>query len=178
MYNTILTKLITVFLILAVSTGIMAQEYTITDYGAKNDGKTLASAAIQSAIDAAHKSGGGRVIVPKGVFLTGSIVLKTGIELHLKKEAVLLGSTDPYDYKGINRWKALVLADGQSHIAITGEGTIDGRGQELAIQVDSLFHIGKLDSTHYNIRRKRPSEVLRPQLIEMVNSNHIDISGG
>ncbi|MCM4164579.1 MULTISPECIES: glycoside hydrolase family 28 protein [unclassified Arenibacter] len=177
MYNTILTKSITGFLILAVSTGIMAQEYTITDYGAKNDGKTLASAAIQSAIDAAHKSGGGRVIVPKGVFLTGSIVLKTGIELHLKKEAVLLGSTDPYDYKGINRWKALVLADGQSHIAITGEGTIDGRGQELAIQVDSLFHIGKLDSTHYNIRRKRPSEVLRPQLIEMVNSNHIDISG-
>lgn len=177
MNNTILTKFTTGFLILAVSTGIMAQEYTITEYGAKNDGKTLASNAIQSAIDAAHKGGGGKVIVPEGIFLTGSIILKTGVELHLKKEAVLLGSTDPYDYKGINRWKSLVLADGQSHIAITGNGTIDGRGQELAIHIDSLFHIGKIDSTHYNIRRKRPGEVLRPQLIEMVNSNHIEISG-
>jgi len=177
MYNTLLTKLITSFLILVVSTSIYAQEYTITDFGARNDGKTLASSAIQSAIDAAHKKGGGKVVVPKGVFLTGSIILKTGVELHLKKEAILLGSTNPYDYKGINRWKSLVLADGQNHIAITGEGTIDGQGQELALKVDSLFHVGKLDSTHYNIRRKRPSEVMRPQLIEVVNSEHITISG-
>jgi len=177
MYNIVLTKLITSFLILFVSTGILAQEYTITDYGAKNDGKTLASTAIQSAIDAANKRGGGKVIVPKGVFLTGSIVLKTGVELHLKKEAILLGSTNPFDYKGINRWKALILADGQSHIAIKGEGTIDGRGQELALQVDSLFYVGKLDSIHYNFHRKRPKAEVRPQLIEMVNSNQVDISG-
>lgn len=177
MYKAVERKLITSFLVLVVSTGILAQEYTITDFGAKNDGKTLASFAIQSAIDAAHKKGGGKVVVPKGVFLTGSIILKTGVELHLKKEAVLLGSTDPYDYSGINRWKSLVLADSQNHIAITGEGTIDGQGQELALKVDSLFHVGKLDSTHYNIRRNRPSEVMRPQLIEVVNSENITISG-
>src|SRR5690606_37569723 len=167
----------TCILVLVISPGLFAQEYTITDFGARNDGKTLASTAIQSAIDTAHKKGGGKVIVPEGVFLTGSIILKSGVELHLKKDAVLLGSTDPYDYKSINRWKALVLANGQDHIAITGEGTIDGRGQELAIQVDSLFHAGKLDSTNYNLRRKRPSEVMRPQLIEMVSCKHITVSG-
>lgn len=178
MNNTTSMKLTISFLFLIVSTCILAQEeYTITDFGAKNDGKTLASTAIQSAIDTAYKKGGGKVIVPEGVFLTGSIVLKTGVELHLKKEAILLGSTDPYDYKSINRWKALVLADGQKHIAITGDGTIDGQGQELALKVDSLFHIGKLDSAYYNVRRKRPSEIMRPQLIEMVNSEHITISG-
>ncbi len=177
MYNSIFIKLITGFLILVVSSGLLAQEYTITDFGAKNDGKTLASSSIQSAIDTAYKRGGGKVIVPEGVFLTGSIILKTGVELHLKKDAILLGSTNPYDYTGINRWKALVLADGHSRIAITGDGTINGQGQELAIQVDSLFHVGKLDSTYYNFRRKRPSEVLRPQLIEMVNSSQIEISG-
>lgn len=177
MNSTILTKLTTSFLILVFSTGILAQEYKITDFGAKNDGKTLASTAIQSAIDTAHKKGGGKVIVPEGTFLTGSIILKTGVELHLKKEAILLGSTDPFDYKNISRWKALVLADGQSHIAITGEGIIDGRGQELALKVDSLFHVGKLDSTNYNVRRKRPSEVMRPQLIELVNCQQITVSG-
>ncbi|WP_339709179.1 glycosyl hydrolase family 28 protein [uncultured Kriegella sp.] len=173
----VLRKLITGFLTLFASTGILAQEYTITDFGAMNGGKMLASSAIQSAIDTAHKKGGGKVVVPEGVFLTGSIVLKTGVELHLKKDAILLGSTNPYDYKGINRWKSLVLADGQNHIAITGEGTIDGQGQDLALKVDSLFHIGKLDSTNYNLRRNRPSEVMRPQLIEVVNSENITISG-
>lgn len=170
-------KFMTCILVLVISPGLFAQEYTITDFGARNDGKTLASTAIQSAIDTAHKKGGGKVIVPEGVFLTGSIVLKTGVELHLKKDAVLLGSTDPYDYKSINRWKALVLANDQDHIAITGEGVIDGRGQELALQVDSLFHVGKLDSTNYNFRRKRPSEVMRPQLIEMVGCKQITVSG-
>lgn len=177
MSNSTLMKLISCFLILAVSTDILAQEYTITEFGAKNDGKTLASAAIQSAIDTAYKRGGGRVIVPEGVFLTGSIVLKSGVELHLKKDAVLLGSTDPNDYKRITRWKALVLADGQSKVAITGDGTIDGQGQKLSLKVDSLFYVGKLDSAYYNVRRKRPTEAMRPQLIEMVNSNQIEISG-
>src|SRR5690606_24807580 len=173
----LLMKLMAGILVLVISPDLLAQEYTITDFGARNDGKTLASTAIQSAIDTAHKKGGGKVIVPEGVFLTGSIILKSGVELHLKKDAVLLGSTDPYDYKSINRWKALVLANDQDHIAITGEGTIDGRGQELALQVDSLFHVGKLDSTNYNLRRKRPSEVMRPQLIEMVGCKQITVSG-
>jgi len=154
-----------------------SENYLITDFGAIPDGVTLNSEAIQLAIDKANSNGGGKVIVPVGKFLTASIVLKTGVELYLDKNAILLGSINPYDYKSINRWKSLVLADSQNNISITGEGTIDGQGKELALFVDSLFHIGELDSAHYNLRRRRPSEFMRPEIIEMVNCNHIIISG-
>jgi hypothetical protein len=155
---------------------VHAQEYTITSFGAKGDGKTLDTQAIQEAIDSASKNGGGKVIVSEGIFLSGSVILKTGVELHLHKNAVLLGSTNPYDYKSVNRWKSLILAHDQNHISITGQGIINGQGKKLALMVDSLFHIGKLDSTHYNLRRKRPGEYMRPQIIEMGNCKDILIS--
>lgn len=155
----------------------VAGEFNILSFGAVAEGKTLNTAHIQAAIDKANQEGGGIVIVPAGAFLTGSIVLKTGVELRLEKNAVILGSTNPYDYRGLNRWKALVLADGQENISITGNGTIDGQGRRLALNVDSLFYIGELDSVHYNLRRKRPNEFMRPQNIEMVDCKNVTISG-
>jgi polygalacturonase len=155
----------------------VAGEFNILSFGAVADGKTLNTAHIQAAIDKANQEGGGVVIVPAGAFLTGSVVLKTGVELRLEKNAVILGSTNPYDYRGLNRWKALVLADGQENISITGNGTIDGQGRRLALNVDSLFYIGELDSVHYNLRRKRPNEFMRPQNIEMVDCKNVTISG-
>lgn len=154
-----------------------AADYNVLSFGAVAGGKTMNTTFIQSAIDKANQSGGGTVIVPEGVFLTGSIVLKTGVELRLEKNAVILGSTNPFDYKSLNRWKALVLADGQENISITGSGTIDGQGRRLALNVDSLFYVGELDSMHYNLRRKRPNEHMRPQNIEMVDCKDVTISG-
>ena len=58
--------------------------FNILNYGAKGDGITLNTVAIQSAIDACYKNGGGRVTIPAGKFLTGTIVLKTNVELHLE----------------------------------------------------------------------------------------------
>jgi hypothetical protein len=155
---------------------VNAQEYNIISFGAKSDGKTLATEAIQTAIDIASKNGGGKVIVPEGHFLSGSIILKTGVELHLHENAIILGSTNPYDYKSTNRWKSLILANNQDNISITGKGIINGQGQKLALKVDSLFYAGKLDSVHYNLRRKRPGEYLRPQIIEMVECKDVLIS--
>ena len=74
---------------------LYSQDYNILDYGAKADGCTLNTVSIQSAIDAASKNGGGHVVIPAGIFLTGSIIMKNGVELHLLKDAVLLGSIDP-----------------------------------------------------------------------------------
>ncbi|HRX10197.1 MAG TPA: glycosyl hydrolase family 28 protein [Draconibacterium sp.] len=161
---------------ICIGLSAVAGEVNIVSFGAVADGKTINTKFIQSAIDKANQDGGGTVIVPEGVFLTGSIVLKTGVELRLEKNAVLLGSTNPFDYRGLNRWKALVLADGQENISITGKGTIDGQGRRLALNVDSLFYIGELDSVHYNLRRKRPNEHMRPQNIEMVNCSNVKIS--
>jgi hypothetical protein len=152
-----------------------SQDYNILDYGAKADGKTLNTINIQSAIDAAHSNNGGRVMIPEGIFLTGSIIMKSGVELHLLKNAVLLGSTDPKQYLKINRWIALVLADNQKNMAITGEGIIDGQGRRLALHVDSLFYVGQLDSAMYNFVEMRPSHLVRPQLIEFYNCQQIEV---
>jgi len=149
----------------------------ILSFGAKGDGITLNTTVIQSAIDSLADAGGGKLVFPAGRFLSGSIVLKSGVELSFQKNAILLGSTNPDHYKSLNRWKALILADGQTNIAISGKGTIDGQGRRLALNVDSLFYVGKLDSQYYNLRRKRPNEFMRPQNIEMVNCKNVRITG-
>ncbi len=154
---------------------LLSQDYNILDFGAKPDGVTLNTMFIQSAVDAAFKNGGGRVVIPAGHFLSGSIILKSGVELHLLKDAVLLGSTDVDNYVKLNRWKALVMADSQNNIAITGQGEIDGQGRALALNIDSLFYAGKIDSADYMFAEKRPKWYLRPQLIEFVNCTNIEL---
>ena len=154
---------------------LLSQDISIMEMGAKPGGLNLNTTQIQSAIDKVHQNGGGRVVIPKGVFLSGSIVMKSGVELHLDKGAVLLGSTIPDHYIKLNRWKALVMADSQDNISITGPGHIDGQGRQLALHLDSLFYAGKLDSTDYNFVEMRPIHYVRPQLIEFVNCKHISI---
>src|SRR5688500_16053504 len=154
---------------------LLAQDYNILSYGAKADCVTLNTAHIQSAINAAHDKGGGRVVIPAGSFLAGTIILKSNVELHLLKGAILLGSTDPKNYSKLNRWLALVMADGQSNVSITGQGIIDGQGRKLALHIDSLFYAGQIDSAMYNFVEMRPSHYIRPQLIEFVNCKNINI---
>src|SRR4051794_15102356 len=76
------------------------KEFNVLDFGAKGDGSTLDSAAVQQAIDhAAAEAGGGRVVVPGGKrFLVGTLVLKSGIDFHLADDAELLASTRAEDY--------------------------------------------------------------------------------
>ncbi len=155
---------------------LSARDYNIIDFGAKPDALTLNTSFIQSAIDAASQNGGGRVIIPSGHFLSGSILLKTGVELHLLSGAVLLGSTDIRDYLKVHRWKALVMADNQHNISISGTGEIDGQGRQLALHIDSLFYAGQIDSTDYMFAEKRPKWYLRPQLIEFVQCRNIIVS--
>lgn len=165
------------FLCISITNWILpcAQDYNILDFGASADGQTLCTAVIQAAVDAAHKDGGGRVLIPAGRYLSGSILLKSGVTLHLDKDAVLLGSTDPAHYVKLNRWKALIMADGQENIGITGKGEINGQGRLLALHIDSLFYAGQIDSADYNFVEMRPKYYLRPQLIEFVNCKDIEV---
>ena len=108
--------------------------FPITAYGATPEDAT---AGINRAIQACHESGGGHVVVPPGVWQTGAINLLSKVDLHLKKDATLRFSTDPADYPLVRtRWQSievynyssLIRAEGQTDIAITGAGTLDGAG--------------------------------------------------
>lgn len=172
--------LLSLIIFLFISSNILTakdKDFPVTEYGAISGGKELSTLAIQKAIDAASLNGGGRVIIPDGVFLSGSIVLKSGVNLHLRPSSILLGSTNPRDYKRINNKKALILADNASDIAISGTGLIDGQGRKLALTVDSLHHIGEMVDPNYNYRRMRPNEAQRPELVNMFQCSRINISG-
>ena len=163
------------FSLFVLSISVAQEDYNILDFGAIADAKTLNTTAIQATIDAANKNGGGRVLVPEGRFLSGTILMKSNVELHVEKGGVLLGSTRPEHYLKLNRWKAFVMADNQENIAITGQGEIDGQGRKLALHLDSLFYAGIIDSLHYNFVEMRPKYYLRPQLIEFVNCKNIEV---
>lgn len=173
-------------------TGISAraQHYDINDFGATADGVTLNTKVIQDAIDKVSKNYGGRIVFSPGTYLTGSIELKDGVELFLEKGAVLKGSTNPYDYyklysveKPVSPKKddlselALIMALNASNIKLTGPGTIDGQGLDLALAIDSLHHIGKRIDENYNERRKRPSETMRPKLFRLSGCKNVTVRG-
>ena len=113
-----------------------AREFRIINYGARSDGKTLATDAINRAIEAANKAGGGRVVIPEGEFLTGAVTLRSNVELHIAKGATLKFTTDTKAYPNVfSRWEGMecinfspfIYAYEQENIAITGEGTLDGQ---------------------------------------------------
>ncbi len=115
-----------------------ATDYNIVDFGAKSDTTALSTQAIQTAIDQCSQSGGGRVVVPAGSYKTGTLLLRSHVDLHLETGATLYGSTRLEDYRqlttsylSLRTWGPtvqLIFADGARDISISGRGTIDGRG--------------------------------------------------
>ncbi len=168
--------LLTLYCILIAVTSY-GKDFKVTDYGAVGDGVTLNTIAIQFAIDNAHKQGKGRVIIPKGVFLTGSIHLLSGVELHIAEGGVLLGSIlhEHHDIAKKSYMRGIILATEQRDISITGTGTIDGQGRENGILLDSMYHAGLLDSIRYNHVEKRPRFYMRSMLVVFVQCSGIHI---
>lgn len=143
--------------------------YNIEDFGAIADGKTLATDAINKAIDEAHNKGGGTVVVPSGTFHTGSILLKSNVELHLTPGALLSFSTNPDDYPVVNsRWEGVerevhrscIYAEDATNIAVTGFGKINGNGKPWWVK-----------------KRENPDALIypRPKTISFERSENITI---
>ena len=117
----------------------------ITEFGAAADGR-LCTEAIQRAIDAAAAQGGGRVVVPAGDYLTGGLVLRSHVELHLEAGSTLRFTDDFDAYPVLRlRWEGweqeshrpLIYARGEEHVSVTGSGTLEGQGRKWL----SLIHI-------------------------------------
>ena len=116
-----------------------ARDYVITDFGAKSDTTVVSTDAVQQCIDLCSADGGGRVVVPAGQYVIGTIILRSNVHLHLELGATLYGSTDLKDYRRVkSSYKSLrthtetiqlVYADSVENVTIDGYGTIDGRGR-------------------------------------------------
>jgi hypothetical protein len=116
------------------------RDFAITDFGAVGDGKTDCTEAFRTAIEACHRGGGGRVVVPEGIYLTGAIHLQSNVNLHLVKNATIRFSTEPeaflpvvfarFESTEVMNYSPFIYAFEQENIAITGEGTLDGQGSK------------------------------------------------
>lgn len=112
--------------------------FIVNSYGAQGDGKTLNTLAIQKAIDACAAKGGGSVIFKKGVYLTGSVFVKSGVQLRIDKDVEIRGSQHIEDYREIDtriagiemKWPAaLINVIDQKDVAITGGGLVHAQGK-------------------------------------------------
>jgi polygalacturonase len=119
------------------------KQYNITAYGAVANTNTACTEAIQTAIDACNASGGGDVVVPTGVFLTGTIHLKSNVNLYLQSGAILRGSTNLNDYEVFRVdstvqqvHKGMLFTQDAENVSITGQGQIDGNS-------DAFFELDK-----------------------------------
>lgn len=149
-----------------------AQIHQASSFGVKSDGVTLNTRSIQAAIDYISSHGGGVLELSVGRYLTGSIFLKDNVELRLLEGAVLVGSTNPYDYDMVEGYYGLLLAKGQKNISVKGKGVIDGRGFDCALNFLNLVHLGLLEDTTKNDRVTK-----RPKLIYFRECENVEIEG-
>lgn len=168
-----LKKLILILFLFCSTHFLLAQKYLITDYGANQEAE-LNTKAINQAISTCSKNGGGRVIVPAGVFQSGTIFMKDNVELHLNMGATLLASAHMKDFplqppakyrsqKDPKGWTAFIFAEGVSNIAITGSGTIDGNGKKRVPDPHLTGLKGDRDG--------------RPRNVLFISCNNVRVSG-
>lgn len=175
-----------------------ARDFLVTKFGAKGDGKTLNTEAFRKAIAACVKSGGGRVVVPPGNFMTGAIHLKSNVNLHLQDSAKITFSVNPSHYPIVfGRWEgmelmnysALIYAYEQHNIAITGNGILDGNATyndwyswntgkpSKQVKARNLLHEMTHNETDPKKRVFGEGSYLRPNFIQLYSCNNILISG-
>jgi polygalacturonase len=171
-----------------------AREFLITNYGAVSNGTTDCSQAFQQAVEACSKSGGGKVVVPAGTYLSGPIQLESNVNLYLAKDATIRFSTDPAKYlpvvftrfesTEVMNYSPFVYAFGQQNIAITGEGTLDGQAsagewykwKKSETDVTTLHKMGDEDVPVAQ-RIFGEGHHLRPNFVQPYRCNNVLIEG-
>jgi polygalacturonase len=179
---------------------IPARDFPLTDFGGRAAGDHDNSAAFRAAIEAAHRAGGGRVVVPPGDVPTGPIHLRSRVALHVSKGATVRFVTEPARYLPpvLTRWEGvelmnyspLVYALDAEDIAITGEGTLDGQADAAhwwpwkktgtpdsqKPARDRLFRMAE-DGVPVAQRVFGEGDFLRPSFIEPYRSRNVLIEG-
>lgn len=155
----------------------LGTQYVITEHGVIRDSTAVQTERIQQIIDQAAESGGGVIIVPEGVFLSGAVFFKPGTHLYLEKNARLKGSDDISDFpvvetriegQSVKYFPALVNADKADRFTISGEGTLDGNG----LRYWKAFWLRR----QWNPECTNMDE-MRPRLLYVSRSDDVLISG-
>lgn len=170
-----LTRFFLLLLAVCASVSLHAKDWHAADFGAKADGHTLNTCALQAAIDYISENGGGRLILSGGDFVSGSLYLKSGVDLHISAGSRLLGSLSPWDYikDPVAGWTALLLAVGQKDISISGSGEIDGRGFEVANNYVQSVHLGLIEDALGLDRLDAPK---RPENIHFYRCENVSVT--
>lgn len=170
----LLNYLAAVLILFAVTFTIEAKDFKVVDFGAKPDGVTLNTQSIQAAIDYVSEHGGGRLIFTPGIYVCGSVYLKNGVFLHFDDGATLLGSLNPWDYEKDKEagWTSFIFGIKQDNIGITGKGTIDCRGFEVANRLVDYIHKGLIAD---NLILDRPKEDKRPENLHFLKCKNVTI---
>ncbi len=172
-------KLLVLICMVAVGSGATAQDYVITKYGVSADSTKLNTLAIQSIIDKAEANGGGTIVIPKGIYLTGALFFKPKTKLLLQEGAELKGSDDISKYpllpsrmegRSIYYYAALINAYHVDSFQITGPGTINGNG----LRYWEYFWAYR-DSVKKTGRSATNLEVHRPRLLFIWGCNNVTI---
>ncbi len=151
--------------------------FNIVTYGAVSDPNLDNTIAFQKAIAACHTAGGGTVLVPAGIYLTGPLDLVDNMNLHLDRHATVLFSTNRADYPEItSRWEGLtesgphplIFANGLTNVEITGYGTFDGQGAAWWAAMDM--------AEHGNARPDRPIR-RRPMFVQIKDCADVRLEG-
>ncbi|NRB47185.1 MAG: right-handed parallel beta-helix repeat-containing protein [Saprospiraceae bacterium] len=157
-----------------------AGQYSVLDFGAKPDSTTLNTAALQNAIDQAYADGGGIVLVPPGVYKTGTLFLKNNITLEVMAGATLLGSAHIEDYQemswGHNKDRQpyhLIMGLNAKNIEIRGGGTIDGNGPAFWKDYDP-----SKDPQWIMAKERKVSPMLEIQNCEDVRIKDVELKTG
>ncbi|WPV01108.1 glycosyl hydrolase family 28 protein [Mucilaginibacter sp. cycad4] len=144
----------------ATGNDIGARVYNIRDFGAKGDGKSLDTAAVQAAIDTCNKEQGGTVLVPAGVFVIGTVELKSNVTLHIAAQGKLLGTADGRQYHACDTipldigWTmndgnvGLIFAVNADNITIEGNGIIDGQGAQFRSDTKGVLPPAGITGNH------------------------------
>ncbi len=153
----------------------LGRQFVITSFGAVNDSTILQTESIQRAINEAAAQGGGVVVIPKGIFLSGALFFKPKTHLYVSEGAVLKGSDDIANYpkipsrmegQSLDYFAALVNAYGVDGFTITGKGTIDGNGQKYW---ESFWERRRQNKNCTNL------EVSRPRLLFIWNCKNVQV---
>lgn len=159
--------------LLICTLGLSAKDYNASLFGIHSNGTTLNTAAIQRAIDFISEQGGGTLRFFVGRYLTGTIELKSNVSITLEEGAILLGSTNIYDYNFGTPNSALVYAKGVHNIGIKGKGIIDAQGQAVAYHLLDQIHKGLVkDPMDYDRPRNH-----RPKGIYFRECSQVKIEG-